>query len=242
MHIIKLDGVGIEFAKSGKTPSRLIHSSIFSIFKTNKRTEKFWALKGITFTAQKGDIIGVIGKNGAGKSTLLKVISGVLNQDCGLIEIQGKVCSLLSFGAGFMPNLSGRDNLYLNGMYLGFNRRQMDTVYDKIVSFAELEEFINTPLRYYSNGMKARLGFSIAVHNEPDILVVDEVLAAGDKDFKIKAQKKMQEFMSKAKAIVIASHSTKMINDLCNKCLWLERGRIKAFDSAAEVVKAYLDS
>lgn len=243
MAVIEAMEVAVQFIRRrGSLQSRGVGRSLTSILRGKIYVEEFWALRGISFSLEEGDVLGIIGKNGAGKTTLLKLVSGVLCPDRGCIHIDGTVCSLLSLGAGFLPDLSGRDNIYLNGMYLGLSKKRIDELYDQIVSFAELENFIHSQLRYYSSGMKARLGFSVAVHVEPDILVIDEVLAAGDKDFRKKAEKKMDEFMQKAKAIVIASHSTKLITDLCNKCLWLENGFAKSFGRAVDVVQQYLDS
>jgi ABC-type polysaccharide/polyol phosphate transport system ATPase subunit len=240
--VIELQGVGIEFKKRGAHKPRTLGGKLHSLFRGTKRIESFWALKDVSFSVQEGDILGVIGKNGAGKSTLLKLLTGVLYPDVGLVDVRGRVSSILTLGAGFLPDLTGRDNIYLNGMYLGLKKKEIDELYVQIVSFAELDGFIHNQVRYYSSGMKARLGFSIAVHVEPDILVIDEVLGAGDKDFRKKAEKKMREFMEKAKSIVIASHNTNLIMEMCNKCLWLEEGTAGAFGPAADVVKQYLAS
>jgi len=145
----------------------------------------------------------------------------------------------MSLGAGFLPTLSGRENIYINGVFLGLSRKDIDRRIDDIIRFSGIEDFIDTPIRYYSSGMKARLGFSIAVHTDPEILVLDEVIAAGDKEFKQMAQTKMKQFMQKAKAIVIASHSMKMITDLCDRCFWLEKGDLKMEGQASEIVKTY---
>lgn len=240
--VIIAENVGIRFRKQKAGTPKPIGRSLASIFKPNKKVEQFWALDGISFAVNNGEVLGVVGNNGAGKTTLLRVIIGVLYPDQGRVEVKGRVSSLLSLGVGFMPELSGRDNIYLNGMYLGLERKKVDEIYDQIVSFAELGDFINTQVRYYSSGMRARLGFSIAVHVEPDILVIDEVLGAGDKNFRQKANLKMREFMEKAKALVIASHNTQLISELCHRCLWLEQGKMKALGPAGEVVEAYMAS
>jgi len=200
---------------------------------------QFHALNNISMDIKRGETIGIIGENGAGKTTLLKVISQVLYPDKGSIKINGKVSSLMSLGAGFLPTLSGRENIYINGVFLGLSRKDIDRRIDDIIRFSGIEDFIDTPIRYYSSGMKARLGFSIAVHTDPEILVLDEVIAAGDKEFKQMAQTKMKQFMQKAKAIVIASHSMKMITDLCDRCFWLEKGDLKMEGQASEIVKTY---
>jgi len=240
--IIRVSDVGIKFKKTTSGTQKKIGRSLTSIFKMGTKVENFWALKAISFSVQEGEVLGVVGKNGAGKSTLLRMLTGVLSPDEGTIQIDGKVSALLALGAGFMSDLSGRENIYLNGIYMGLSKKDLAEIYDQIVDFAELGDFIDTQVRYYSSGMKARLGFSVAVHVDPEILIIDEVLGAGDKDFRKKAEKKMREFLEKAKAIVIASHSMKLITDLCTKCIWLENGAMKAFGLASEVVKEYLES
>jgi ABC-type polysaccharide/polyol phosphate transport system ATPase subunit len=240
--VINVSHIGIMFKKAVSGRKKKVNRSLASIFKKGGKEEEFWSLNDISFSVKEGDMLGLIGSNGAGKSTLLKVLTGVLIPDKGKIETLGQISSLLTLGAGFIPDLSGRENIYLNGIYMGLNKKRLDEIYEQIVEFAELEDFINTQIRYYSSGMRARLGFSVAVHVDPEILIVDEVLAAGDKHFHQKAEEKMKEFMQKAKAIVIATHNLRLITDLCNKCLWLEKGSVKDFGSPSEVVNRYLDS
>lgn len=204
-----------------------------------KQKETFWALQGLDFDVQEGQVLGIIGNNGAGKSTLLKVLTGILPPDAGAIKTNGRVSALLALGAGFFADLSGRDNLFLSAMYLGMSELEIKSKFPAIVSFAELEEFIDTPIKYYSSGMKARLGFSLAVHVSPDILIVDEVLATGDRLFLQKAKKRMLNLMNSAKAIVIVSHNIRFVEEFCHEVLWLERGKIKAKGPAAEIVAEY---
>jgi ABC-type polysaccharide/polyol phosphate transport system ATPase subunit len=206
------------------------------------RYDEFWALRDVSFTVREGEVLGVIGKNGAGKTTLLRILIGVLYPDAGQVTVRGRISSLLSLNVGFSINLTGRENIYLKGIYLGLTRSQIDNKFDDIVAFAELEDFIDQQVRYYSSGMRARLGFSIAVNVEPDILIIDEVLAAGDKDFKKKAKTKMKDFMARAKAIVIASHNMNLITDMCDSALWLQKGEVRGQGRAAEVVKEYKQS
>jgi len=176
MAVVELRDVGVEFKKiSGSVRSQKVKRSLTSIFKKRTKVERFWALNNISLTLYKGDTLGIVGKNGAGKSTLLKVLNGVLVPDKGYVNVRGNASALLNFGAGFHPNLSGRENIYLNGVFFGLTRKEVDDIYDEIVSFAELEDFIHTQLRYYSSGMRARLGFSVAVHVKTDILIIDEV-------------------------------------------------------------------
>jgi len=235
-NVINLEKVSIIYNRNislRKDTNGKIIKNIFS------KKIQFHALNNISLTIQKGDVIGIIGENGAGKTTLLKVISQVLYPDKGSIKINGKVSSLMSLGAGFLPTLSGRENIYINGVFLGLSRKELDQRIDNIIQFSGIEDFIDTPIRYYSSGMKARLGFSIAVHTDPEILVVDEIIAAGDKEFRQKAQDKMKEFMMKAKAIVIASHGMKLLKQLCNRCLWLEKGKIKMDGETNDIIKLY---
>ena len=234
--VVMLDNVSIIYNRNmslRKDTNGKIIKTLFS------KKIKFHALRDVSLNIKNGETFGIIGENGAGKTTLLKVISQVLYPDKGQIEIKGRVSSLMALGAGFMPTLSGRENIYINGVFLGLSRKEIENRIDDIIHFSGIEDFIDTPIRYYSSGMKARLGFSIAEHTDPEILVLDEVIAAGDKEFRQKAQDKMKEFMKKAKAIVIASHSMKMITDLCDKCLWLEKGKIKMEGNASNIVKLY---
>ena len=240
--LIDIQNVGIHFQRNVAKRRHGINNSFSSIFRllvNREKKERFWALRHIDFTLKKGDVIGVIGSNGAGKSTLLKILAQVLIPDEGTVKVNGRVSSLLALGSGFMPGLNGRENIYLNGMFMGMVRDQIDEVYSDIVSFSGLQNFIETPIKYYSMGMKARLGFSVAVHTQPEILIIDEVLGAGDKKFRVKANKKMREFLTTAKGIVIVSHDTNQIANLCTKCIWVEKGEIKALGPAQQIVEQY---
>jgi ABC-type polysaccharide/polyol phosphate transport system ATPase subunit len=237
-----LDKVGIKFKRAGLGSRRTLRQSLLTLFWRRVKREEFWALKDVSFGMDRGDILGVVGNNGAGKSTLLKVVSGVLPHDTGRLTVRGRVTTLLKANAGFKTDLTGKENIYLSGCFLGLTKRQIDERYRDIVSFAEVEDFIETPVRHYSTGMKARLGFSVAVHVDPEILIIDEILGAGDKNFRKKAVDKMHEFMKKAKAIVIASHDMKFVSEFCNKAVWLENGRIREHGPAVEVVAGYENS
>jgi ABC-type polysaccharide/polyol phosphate transport system ATPase subunit len=241
LSVIDVEGVSVAFRKGEKRAQSPIRRSITSVFRRTPY-EQFWALRHVNFTVHEGEVLGVIGKNGAGKTTLLRLLVGVLYPDSGRVTVRGRISSLLSLGVGFNSNLTGRDNIFLKGVYLGLPKNQIDKIFDDIVAFAELEDFIDHQVRYYSSGMRARLGFSIAVSVEPDILIIDEVLGAGDKDFRKKAEAKMKDFMSRAKAIVISSHSMKMVRDMCDSALWLQRGEVKMYGPAARVVKEYTQS
>ena len=200
----------------------------------------FYALKNVNFEVSKGEIFGIIGRNGAGKSTLLKVISRVLVPTEGRLWIRGRVSPLLGLGAGFHPELTGRENIYLNGTLLGHSRREIEEREEEIVEFSELGDFINAPLRSYSSGMIARLGFAVATTWEPEILLLDEVLAVGDEAFRRKCQSRMQSFQNNSgTTILIVSHQMSTIEAICNRAAWIEQGNIRVIGSVDNVIKAY---
>lgn len=200
----------------------------------------FWALRGISITAYRGDVIGIIGRNGSGKSTLLKTLAGICEADRGQVRVRGKVGCLLSFGVGFNPNLSGRENVYLNGSILGLSTREIDARFDAIVNFSELGSFMDAPVRTYSAGMKGRLGFSIAIHIDPDILLLDEVLSVGDSAFRAKAGSILDRFRNEQKTVITATHSMELVRSQCNKAIWLEDGQIRMAGTPTEVTEAYI--
>ena len=205
----------------------------------NQTRKRFIALENISFEVYKGECFGIIGKNGAGKSTLLGLAAGVLKPDSGKIRIKGKVCPLLELGAGFHPDLTGRENIILNGILLGMTKREILKKIDEIVEFAELEEFIDQPIRTYSSGMLARLGFSVIAHLEPDILLIDEILAVGDLNFQKKCMKKFESFRKNGVTILLVSHSTDQIKTLCDRAMLIHEHRIKAIGDPKEVCKVY---
>ena len=204
--------------------------------------EEFWALRDLTLTINKGDIVGIIGANGAGKSTLLKILTGITPPTEGEIRMTGRVASLLEVGTGFHPELTGRENIFLNGAILGMTKKEIVRKFDEIIAFAGIEKFLDTPVKYYSSGMYVRLAFSVAAHMEPDILLVDEVLAVGDAEFQKKCLGKMKKATQQSgRTILLVSHNMGAIEQLCNRCLYLEKGRIKEFSSDARaVVRTYL--
>jgi lipopolysaccharide transport system ATP-binding protein len=201
--------------------------------------EEFWALKNVSFTVDEGDRLGIIGRNGAGKSTLLKVLSRITDPTEGRIAIRGRLSSLLEVGTGFHPELTGRENIYLNGTILGMSSREIRRKFDEIVAFAEIERFLDTPVKRYSSGMYVRLAFAVAAHLEPDILVLDEVLAVGDAQFQKKCLGKMQEVNSEGRTVLIVSHNMTIVKSLCSKCLFLDRGKLSAYGAAEDVTKLY---
>lgn len=202
-------------------------------------SEDFWALKDINFEILKGDRMGIIGRNGAGKSTLLKILSRIVKPTTGRIEYDGKMASLLEVGTGFHGDLSGRENIYLNGSILGMNKREIDLKFDEIVNFSEIEKFLDTPVKKYSSGMYVRLAFAVAAHLETEILIVDEVLAVGDSIFQKKCIDKMSDIAREGKTILFVSHNFGTINSLCDKAILLERGKLTKQGTVTDVFKEY---
>jgi len=206
-------------------------------FKLNKGN--FWALRNLDFTINEGEVVGIIGHNGAGKSTLCKLMTGILAPDEGSVEVFGETSSLLGYGTGFNPQLTGTDNIYLNAMLLGIPKKVIENKYDEIVEFAGLKRRIDKPVKTYSSGMRARLGFSIAAVLKPDIFIIDEALSTGDLEFRQKATERIQEMMERAKAVIIVSHSMKFVEQICTRAIWIEQGRVKADGNAEQVVDKY---
>ena len=202
--------------------------------------EEFWALKDINFEINRGDAVGIIGRNGAGKSTLLKVLSRITEPSVGRITIKGRVASLLEVGTGFHPELTGRENIFLNGAILGMTRTEIRRKFDEIVAFAEVEKFLDTPVKRYSSGMYVRLAFAVAAHLEPEILIVDEVLAVGDAQFQKKCLGKMQEVGNEGRTLLFVSHNMVAIKSLCEKAIWLDAGSVIENGRAEDVVSSYL--
>jgi lipopolysaccharide transport system ATP-binding protein len=202
--------------------------------------EVFWALKDVELDIQRGDRIGLIGRNGAGKSTLLKILSRITEPTAGKISTSGRVASLLEVGTGFHPELTGRENIFLNGAILGMSRAEIKSKFDEIVDFAGIEKFLDTPVKRYSSGMYIRLAFSVAAHLESEILIVDEVLAVGDSAFQKKCLGKMEEVGNQGRTVIFVSHNMGMISRLCSSCIWLDQGRIKEIGETEKVVNSYL--
>lgn len=205
------------------------------------RNGEFWALEDISFEVKMGETLGIIGSNGSGKTTLLKLLNGILMPDKGRIEIRGKVGALIEIGAGFHPMLTGRENIYVNGTILGMSKKEIDKKFDDIVDFAGIGAFIDAPVKHYSSGMYVRLGFAIAVHCEPDILVIDEVLAVGDMEFQIKCFKKIDEFKNNNKNLIIVSHDMRVIKKICDRTILLNNGVLKYNGSADRAIDIVFD-
>lgn len=220
-----------------KLPGRILRPSVAS---SAAEQDSFWALSDVSFEVAQGEVFGFIGRNGAGKSTLLKLLSRIMRPTRGRIEIRGRVGSLLEVGTGFHPELTGRENIFLNGAVLGMTRREIRKKFDEIVAFSEVERFLDTPVKRYSSGMYVRLAFAVAAHLEPEILIVDEVLAVGDAAFQQKCMGKMGAASRQGKTVLIVSHSLPVITNLCQKAILLEAGRVTAAGPAADVVRQYL--
>jgi lipopolysaccharide transport system ATP-binding protein len=232
--LIKVDHVSKKFAKDLKKSLLYGLSDVFSGITRKKqdkslRKDEFWAVKDISFEVRRGECLGLIGHNGAGKSTLLKILNGLIAPDEGSVTMYGKVGALIELGAGFNPILTGRENIYNNGAIIGFSKQEIEAKYEEIVAFAELEEFIDMPVQNYSSGMKVRLGFAIAAQMEPDVLIIDEVLAVGDLGFRVKCMNRINELL-KNSAVIFVSHSMTQVTTICTKILLLNKG-INAFYS-----------
>jgi len=201
--------------------------------------EEFWALKDVSFEVAHGATLGIIGSNGSGKTTMLKCLTGIYTPEKGAIKVDGKLAALLELGAGFHPELTGAENIFLNGSILGMSKRDVQNKFASIVEFAGLEKFIDTPVKNFSSGMVVRLGFSIASHVEPEILLIDEILSVGDQDFQRKSSEKIEEFRREGRTIVVVSHSLGLVQQLCKEVIWLDKGQIRQSGPAAEVIAAY---
>jgi len=236
MNAIEVNHVSKTFRKYY---DKTLKGHLISLAKKEKRYEEFHALEDVSFSVKKAEAFAIIGDNGAGKSTLFKILSGIIDQDRGDVRINGKVAPLIELKAGLSRDLNGKENIRLNCAIFGLKRDKIEEVYPKIVEFAELEEFIEMPVKFYSSGMKARLGFSIAVHIDADIILIDEVLAVGDQDFRKKCYKKMQELKEEGKTIVIVSHNLKPLKKICDRALILKKGKVIAMGDIQSMIDQY---
>lgn len=208
-------------------------------FRLNEdRKTKFWALKDVSFSVNSGEIVGVIGENGSGKSTMLKIISNVILPTEGYVDVWGKT-AMLELGCGFHPEFTGKENIYLSGVFLGMNIKQIDSIFDKIVAFSGVEEFIDMPIKHYSSGMYARLAFSVSAHVNADILLVDEVLSVGDADFQVKCREKIKEMATSGKTILVVSHSMGSITEMCKRAILLQKGRVVYDGYSQDAINKY---
>lgn len=248
--IIKVDNLSKRYVLGGPAaPYSTVRETIVDLarlparlFKKNGDKPILWALKDLSFEIEQGDIVGIIGRNGAGKSTLLKILCRITEPTTGRIDLYGRVASLLEVGTGFHPELSGRENIFLNGSILGMTREEIKSKFDEIVAFAEVDRFIDTPVKRYSSGMYVRLAFAVAAHLEPEILVVDEVLAVGDYAFQQKCLNKMQDVSTQGRTVLFVSHNMGAINRLCQNCILLDHGKLLEIGPTSTVVQKYMTS
>lgn len=238
MPVVTVDNVSLKF-KIDPNRANSLKEYCVRWLKRDLKSEAFWALSDVSLEVEKGDVLGIIGHNGAGKSTLLKVISGIMKPTAGTVKAHGSIVPMLELGSGFDFELSGRENIYLNGAILGYSKPFLDSKYQQIVDFSELGGFIGAPLRTYSSGMLARLAFSVACVVEPEILIVDEILSVGDADFQEKSRARMMELMTGGTTVFFVSHSLEQIREMCNKVLWLEHGKVQAFGAAEQICFQY---
>jgi lipopolysaccharide transport system ATP-binding protein len=245
MNVIEFTNVWKKFRKGEKLNS--LRDMIPFLFRKalpggsngDLKQQEFWALKDVSFAVKKGEVVGIIGPNGAGKSTTLKLLSGIIRPNKGNMKIEGRLSALIEVTAGFHPELTGRENIYLNGTILGMKRKEIDEKFDEIVEFSGLSEFIDTPVKRYSSGMYSRLGFSVAAHMDPDVLLVDEVLSVGDIAFQAKCAQKMRELLSSGATIVLVSHNLSLVQSLCKRAILLDQGIILKEGTAEEIIPYY---
>jgi len=236
--MIQVDNVSMRFKLAHDRISSL-KEYMTKLIKRELRYEEFWALKNVSFNVSKGEVVGIIGKNGAGKSTLLKIISGILKPTKGSVTCSGSIVPMLELGSGFDHDLTGRENIFLNGAILGYGKEFLESKFKEILDFSELGRFIDVPIRNYSSGMLMRLAFSIATMVNPEILIVDEILAVGDAAFQEKSKARMMELMSGGTTVLFVSHSLDQIREMCNRVIWLDSGKIKMIGETQKVCDAY---
>ena len=239
--MIDIVDLGIKFKMAKRKRAKALDVIIARTRNVRSSRGEFWALRKVNFSVERGDTVGIIGRNGSGKSTLLRVIAGIYPPDEGSVEVQGKVSTLFSLNAGFQMELSGRDNIYINGVMMGLTKRWIDNKIDSIIEFAELGDFIDMPVRTFSSGMRSRLGFSIAMHIDKDIVLIDEIMGAGDAAFRQKADAEMSRIIGE-KTVLMVSHSMANIEKHANKVIWLNKGVIAAIGKPKEVIQQYLDA
>ena len=207
-----------------------------------KKNNEFWALQDVSFKVEKGEVLGFVGSNGAGKSTLLKIVAGVMKPTKGKVLVGGNICPMIELGAGFDLDLNARENIYLNGAVMGYSKSFLDSKFQEIVDFSELQDFLDVPVRNFSSGMVARLAFSVATIVDPEILIVDEILSVGDLNFQNKSENKMRSLISGGTTVLYVSHSIKSIESLCDRVVWLEHGKVIMVGKTDDVCKAYYES
>ena len=236
--IIEVNNVSMRF-NLAKERTDTIKEYILKMARGKLFFDEFWALRDVSFSVAAGDSLALIGRNGCGKSTMLKVIAGVMTPTEGKVKVRGNIAPLIELGAGFDLDLTGRENIYMNGAIMGFDRKFMNAHFDEIVEFSELKDFLDVPVKNYSSGMLARLGFSIATIVDAEILIVDEILAVGDAAFQRKCERKMDALLSGGTTLIFVSHSGEQVKRLCRKAVWLDHGQVQMYGDSAEVYDAY---
>ena len=239
--VIEVKNATVRFNKSAESISGL-KEYIIKMLKRELMFQEFLALKNINFTVKRGESWGLIGKNGSGKSTLLKLISGIIRPYQGNVTVNGSISPLIELGAGFDPELTARENIFLNGALLGYSKRFIESHFQAIVDFAELNDFIDVPIKSFSSGMSARLGFAIATVQKPDILIVDEVLAVGDFAFQQKCKERMEHLLSNGTTLLFVSHSIEQVKELCSNAIWIDNGEVRAIGDTYSVSQEYISS
>ena len=238
---VRLERVSKRFTLHHERPRSFQELWVNAFRRRESGSEEFWALKDVSFEVEQGRSFGIVGENGSGKSTALKLIAGILRPTSGSVQVNGRLAALLELGAGFHPDLTGRENVFLNASVLGFSRREIERRFDAIVDFAELERFIDTPLKHYSSGMTVRLGFAIAINSDPDVLITDEVLSVGDEAFQRKCIDRIDDLIRRGKTIILVSHGLDLVRYVCSDAIWLDHGVVRAAGNSLEVIDAYLD-
>jgi lipopolysaccharide transport system ATP-binding protein len=238
--VIVAENLGKLFRRYHTNRPRTVYEALLGGLRRLGTIERFWGLRNVTFSVAPGRMVGVIGQNGSGKSTLLRLMGGVGRPSEGKIRVNGKIGAILSLGTGFHPDLTGRENVFINGLISGLTRREVTEQFDSIINFAELQDSIDSPLRTYSTGMQMRLAFAVVAHTQPDVLLIDEVLAVGDLSFQRKCLDRISRFRSEGCTIILVSHQMRLIRDLCDEALWINAGRLETYGDAAAVVDRYV--
>lgn len=238
--VVDMQNVSMMFNKSTERIDNLKEYMI-KFCKGKLRFEEFWALRGITLSIYRGESVGIVGLNGSGKSTLLKLVAGVLSPTSGNVQVTGNIAPLIELGAGFDMDLTARENVFLNGAVLGYSHKEMEKKFESIIDFAELWEFVDMPIKNYSSGMVSRLGFSIATANLPDILIVDEVLGVGDYKFREKCRERMEFIIGRGTTMLFVSHDKEQVEEICDRVIWMEKGKIRQDGNCKEVCGKYFE-
>lgn len=239
--MVSVDKVSMRF-NLGQEKIDSLKEYVIKFLKNQLLFKEFWALNDISLEVKKGEVFGIVGYNGSGKSTLLKIIAGVMKPTKGQVKVNGTMAPLIELGAGFDPNLTGRENVYLNGAILGYTKQKLQASFNEILEFSELGDFIDVPVKNYSSGMVARLAFSIATIVEPEILIVDEVLSVGDYKFQAKCQDKIKKVIEKGTTVLFVSHSIKQVEELCDRVAWIDKGHLKMVGDSQTVCQMFLDN